>query len=326
MKEHYLLDCPDYLKDYLMYIRVVRNYTEDTQNAYYCDLRIFLRYLKVMHGAADWVHFDRLIIGDVPLSWLENFSLASAYEFMCYLHEKRHNTSSTRFRRTSSLKRFYAYLYKLRIISSNPIAELEHPKVVKTLPKFLTLEQSLDLLQSIDCKYQIRDFCMILLFLSCGMRLSELANLNIDDYSSSARTLRIFGKGQKERIIYLSDSCVNALNAYLSIRPCSDLDPRAIFLSNRGLRISIKRIADVLSYHLDLAGLSNLGITVHKLRHTSATLMYDAGVDLLSLKEILGHKSLSSTEIYTHISDSTRRHAADISPFATVCNNNSENL
>lgn len=320
MKEKYLLDCPFYLKDYLTYIRVVCNYTEDTQNAYYCDLRIFLWYLKVIHSSADWSHFERLRIDDVPLSWLENFSLASAYEFMCYLHEKRHNTAATRFRRTSSLKRFYAYLYKLRIIPSNPILELEHPKVVKALPKFLTLDQSLKLLQSIDCKYQTRDFCIILLFLSCGMRLSELANLNIDDYSSSARTLRLFGKGQKERIIYLSDSCVKALDDYLAIRPCSDQEPRAIFLSNRGLRISIKRIADILSYHLDLAGLSNLGITVHKLRHTSATLMYDVGVDLLSLKEILGHKSLSSTEIYTHISDSTRRHAAEISPFAGVIN------
>lgn len=318
MKSQYLLDCPSYLKEYLTYIRVVRNYTERTIDSYYIDLRLFLRYLKVKYCVAALEDFDSIMISDVPISYLENFTLKEAYEYMSFLVEFRRNSSGTRFRKTSSLKMFYQYLEKVSLIPKNLIAELERPKPVQNLPKFLTLEQSLKLLDVIEGRHQERDFCMILLFLSCGMRLSELIGLNIDDYCESARTLRIFGKGQKERIVYLNEACITALNEYLAVRPRLDPEPRAIFLSDYRSRISTRRVQRIIENFLQLAGLGNYGFTVHKLRHTAATLLYENGVDLMTLKDILGHRSVASTEIYTHISDIDRKRAADKSPFANV--------
>ncbi len=320
MKAQYLLDCPSYLKEYLTYIRVVRNYTERTIDSYYIDLRLFLRYLKVKNGDSLVENFDRIMISDVPLSYLENFTLTDAYDYMSFLVEFRRNSSSTRFRKTSSLKQFYVYLEKIGLIPKNLIADLERPKPVQNLPKFLTLEQSMKLLDVVEGSHQERDFCMILLFLSCGMRLSELIGLNIDDYCESTRTLRIFGKGQKERIVYLNDACISALNEYLAVRPRLNPEPRAIFLSDYRCRISTRRVQRILEQQLELAGLGNYGFTVHKLRHTAATLLYESGVDLMTLKDILGHRSVASTEIYTHISDNDRKRAAEKSPFAKVKN------
>ena len=201
MRDEYKKDCPQYLRDYLTYVRVVRNHTERTEEEYYIDLRTFLRYLKYIHGdVPDDTPFDEITIADVPLSYLESFTLMGAYEYMNFLMDERGNDNSARSRKTSSLRQFYEYLFsKAMLISRNPIEQLEHPKAVQSLPKFLELEQSKELLSSIQSENQKRDFCIITLFLNCGMRLSELVGLNITDYSESARTLRVFGKGQKAR-------------------------------------------------------------------------------------------------------------------------------
>lgn len=319
MKQQYLFDCPDYLKDYLTYIRIVLNHSECTADSYYIDLRIFLRYLKVINGYSSFDNFDLISIADVPLSYLEKFTLSEAYSYMSFLAEVRNNSSASRYRKTSSLKRFYNYLFsKAKLISVNPVLELDHPRKNEPLPRFLSLEQSLRLLSNIESRHQARDFCIILLFLSCGMRLSELTSLDIEDYSPLARTLRILGKGRQERIVYLCDSCVRSLNEYLAIRPRSDHEPRALFLSQYLTRISPKSVHKMVIRQLESSGLSNLGITVHKLRHTAATLLYESGVDILVLKDILGHKSLTSTQIYTHIIDSDRKRAAQLSPFSQI--------
>ena len=322
MKPSYRNDCPYYLKDFLTYVRVVRNHTERTEENYYIDLRTFLRYLKIRHGdVPEDTQFSEISIADVPLTYVENFSLMDAYEFMSYLMDVRHNVNSSRSRMTSALRQFYEYLSsKAMLISRNPIEQLEHPRPEKTLPKFLELEQSIKLLNSIDSKNRERDYCIIVLFLNCGMRLSELVGLNISDYSESARTLRVFGKGQKERIVYLNDACISALNDYLKVRPKSEIEPNAIFLSthaNHLNRLTTRRVQRIVEDQLKRAGLGNLGLSTHKLRHTAATLMYEyGGVDAMVLKDILGHESVATTEIYTHLSDNDRRRAAENSPLA----------
>ena len=322
MKEQYRKDCPQYLRDYLTYVRVVRNHTERTEENYYIDLRTFLRYLKMIHGdVPDGTPFDEITISDVPLSYLESFTLMGAYEFMNYLMNERGNANSSRSRMTSALRQFYEYLSsKAMLIAKNPIEQLEHPKSVQKLPKFLELEQSQQLLSEIDSRNQKRDYCIITLFLNCGMRLSELVGLNIGDYSESARTLRVFGKGQKERIIYINDACISAINDYLAVRPKSPVEPDAMFISshaNNLKRLSNRRVQRIVEDQLKRAGLGNLGISTHKLRHTAATLMYEyGGVDPMVLKEVLGHKSVATTQIYTHLSDSDRRNAAENSPLA----------
>lgn len=321
MKKEHLADCPFYLRDYLTYCRAVKNRTENTVEAYFIDLRTFLRYIKIRNGDAKESDFDSLSISDVPISYLMDFSLLDAYEYVNYLIDVRKNNGTTRSRKISALKRFFDYLAnKAMLIPKNSLEQLESPKLPEKLPKYLELDQSVKLLDDIESKNTERDFCIITLFLNCGMRLSELVGLNLSDYSESLRSLRLFGKGRKERIVYLNDACINALNSYLEIRPKSSAEPNAIFVSQYGgqvKRLSNRRVQRIIEDQLKRAGLGNLGISTHKLRHTAATLMYEYGhVDTLVLKEVLGHKSVATTQIYTHLSDSDKRRAAENNPLA----------
>ncbi len=319
-------DCPSYLREYLTYLSVVKGRTEKTVDSYYSDLCVFLRYLKIKNGLVDSeIPFEEIIIADVPISLIESFSTIDAYEYLSYLTTKRKNSSSSRARRTTALKGFYNYLHKKAgIIKDNLIEDLERPKQSSSLPKYLELDQSLSLLKEIDSENRVRDYCIITLFLNCGMRLSELVGLNISDYSETVRTLRVFGKGQKERIIYINDACISAINAYLKVRPKSNIEPNALFLSsysNHLTRLSRRRVQRIVEDQLKRAGLGNLGISTHKLRHTAATLMYEYGeVDPMVLRDVLGHVSVATTQIYTHLSDKDRRRAAENSPLAHVKN------
>lgn len=321
MKENYVQDCPYYLEDFLNNMRIVKDRADRTEEAYYIDIRTFLRYLKIKHkDVAPNTEWGEINITDVPIEYLEAFSLSDAYVYLKFLKDVRRNETATRARKTSALKQFYIYLHqKAKLISENPLADLELPRIKNKLPKFLTLEDSLKLLQSIDSKFKERDYCIILLFLNCGMRLSELVGLNIKDYSRENQTLRLLGKGNKERIVYLNESCIQALNDYLdNYRPKETAkDPDAIFLSANKTRINKRRVQQIVDENLQRAGLSNLGITTHKLRHTAATLMYQhGGVDTLVLKDILGHKSIATTEIYTHLSNENLKQAAEANPLS----------
>lgn len=323
-------DCPSYLREYLTYLSVVKGRTEKTVDSYYSDISVFLRYLKIKNDLVDSsVSFEDISINDVPVSLIESFSTLDAYEYLNYLAVERKNSSSSRARRTTALKGFYNYLHKKSgIVKNNPVAELERPKQTNALPKFLELDQSLTLLKEIDSRNRERDYCIITLFLNCGMRLSELVGLNISDYSENARTLRVFGKGQKERIIYINDACISAINAYLKVRPKSEIEPNALFISchaNHLNRLTTRRVQRIVEDQLKRAGLGNLGISTHKLRHTAATLMYEYGeVDPMVLRDVLGHVSVATTQIYTHLSDKDRRRAAENSPLAHVKNLTSE--
>ena len=323
MKDEYLADCPYYLEDFLTNLKVIKDRSDRTEEAYYIDIRTFLRYLKVKHKAinndTEWTD---ITISDVPIEWLETFSLNDAYVYLKYLKDVRKNETATRARKTSALKQLYTYLdKKAKLINENPLQDLELPRVKNKLPVFMSLEQSIQLLDSIDSKYRERDYCIILLFLNCGMRLSELIGLNLSDYSKDNKTLRVIGKGNKQRIIYLNESCVAALNQYIDLyRPNETAkDKDAIFLSANKTRIAKRRVQQIVQENLERAGLSNLGVTTHKLRHTAATLMYQHGnVDTLVLRDILGHKSIATTEIYTHLSDKNLREAAEANPLANL--------
>lgn len=319
MKKEYMDDCPEYVKEYLLNLKLIKDRADRTEEAYYIDIRTFLRYLKLKHGDVQSdTPYGKISIKDVPFSYLENFTLYDAYEYMNYLKEIRGNSTATRARKTSALKQLYLYLHsKAKMLDKNPLEDLEMPRIKNKLPKYLSLEQSIELLKNIDSKHRSRDYCIICLFLNCGMRLSELVGLNINDYSKDNRTLRLFGKGSKERIVYLNDACIEALETYLKDRPSNSKDPNALFISQQLRRINKRRVQFIVEEMLKKAGLSNLGVTTHKLRHTAATLMYQhGGVDPLVLKDILGHKSIATTEIYTHLSNENLKKAAESSPLA----------
>ncbi len=320
MRSEYLEDCPYYLNDFLTYMKVVKDRGERTVEAYYIDIRTFLRYLNIKHKAAKEEDFLQIKINDTPIDWVESFSLNDAYVYLGYLAQQRNNSVTTRARKCSALKQFYSYLHKkAALIQKDPMIDLELPRIKQALPKYLTAEQSLQLLRNVESKHKQRDFCMLVLFLSCGMRLSELVGLDLKDYSKENRTLRLFGKGRKERIVYLNDICIEALEDYIhNYRP--QVEEKAIFLSANNTRINKRRVQQIVEEQLKIAGLSNLGITTHKLRHSAATMMYKSGVDTLVLKEVLGHKSIATTEIYTHISNTELQKAAESSPIANLKN------
>lgn len=320
-------DCPDYLQEFLFYMLTIRGRSKRTVDAYYVDLRTFLRYIKCTKCLSgdfenDPEAFQQIAIQDVSLETLQQISLADVYQFLTYAMNQRENNAKTRSRKVSSVRALFQYLtIKTNKLKSNPVENLEVPAVKKAIPKYLTLEESLELLTHIDptSKTYERDFCMVTLFLNCGMRLSELVGINLSDIRED--TIKLLGKGNKERIVYINDACRRALDAYLVVRkPTTNaVHKDALFLSSRGTRLSPRRVEQIIEQCLKQAGLSGQGYSPHKLRHTAATLMYQHGnVDIRVLKEILGHVSLSTTEIYTHLSNRQMEDAAQNSPLSTV--------
>ena len=321
MNNKYKDDCPEYVLEFLFYLKVVKGRGERTVEAYYIDIRTFLRYLKLINNLVDKeTPFEKISIKDVPIDILKKFTLNDAYEYLYYTSNDRANSTATRARKTSALKQLFSYLHKKAgLLSSNPLTELEIPGIKHKLPKFLSLEDSIELLSSVSGTDSERNYCILTLFLNCGMRLSELVGINIGDINFEARTLKLLGKGNKERIVYLNDACIDALNTYLKVRKSTPKQPNALFLSKQYSRISKRRVQQIVEESLKVAGLSQTGVTTHKLRHTAATLMYQHGnVDPLVLKEVLGHKSIATTEIYTHLSNENIKNAAESSPLANV--------
>ena len=320
-----VVDVPDYLRDFLFYMEVVKGRSSRTVNAYYIDLRTFLRYLKQQKLQADKsIDFEDITIADVPIEVIRAVTLNDVYAYLHYVTNERENNAKTRARKVSALKTFFRYLStKTTLLSHNPVLELELPSLKKSLPRYLTLEQSLELLNvaasSENPEYAARDYCILTFFLNCGMRLSELVGIDISDVNGSEGALRGLGKGNKERIVYLNDACMRAYNDYLKVRPQDRKGTRALFLSRNGNRISRRRVQEIVEQALARCGLSGEGFSTHKLRHTAATLMYQHGhVDIRLLKEILGHENLSTTEIYTHVSSEQMKKAALSSPLANV--------
>lgn len=314
-------DCPSYLSDFLNHIRIIEDRTIKTEEAYYTDMKTFLRFLLIENNAVDpnKIEFRDISIKDVPFDYIKSFTLKDAYAYLRWLTDERENSSKTRARKITCLRHFFSYLTnKAMLLSNNPIENLELPRSEKSLPKYLTLNEAQKLLRSIETKNTPRDYCIITLFLNCGMRLSELCGIDVDDINIENRNVRLFGKGRKERIVALNDACVAAVNNYLPYRLKEETTTDALFLSNRKTRITNRRVEQIVEECLKKAGLSNLGISTHKLRHTAATLMYQNGVDTLLLKEVLGHESTATTEIYTHINSANVRKAIESNPLADM--------
>lgn len=318
-------ECPQYLNEFFTYQRVVKIKAERTLESYYIDLRLFLRYVKLTKGGINSdTPIKEITISDVPLELVKDFSKLDILNYLSYVATERKNTAKTRHRKLASLKVFYKCLYRdLNLIPADPTKDVDYPKMHEHLPKFLTLDESLKLLVNMhdDDPFYYRNYCIITLFLNCGMRLSELVGLNMQDVNLDERSMRLLGKGNKERFIHINDACADSLVRYLNERKSSVDEPNALFLSKRGTRITNRRVQQIVDSALKDSNLDQQGYSTHKLRHTAATLMYQHGnVDTLILKEILGHKSISTTEIYTHISNESVKEAMDASPLANINN------
>ena len=319
-----LAGAPELLRQYLGYLQTIKGKSVLTVLEYYTDLRTFFRYLKRHnHLVAPDVPFEQIDISDVDLDLIRSVTLTTVYEYMNYLGVERGNSAATRSRKVSSLRTFFKYLTnKVNKLEVNPVEELETPKLKKSLPKYLSLEQSLELLSKVDGPYAERDYCILTLFLNCGMRLSELVGINLSDMASDLSSLVVTGKGSKMRTIYLNTACRAALEKYLAVR--TDMTPGvritdkdALFLSSRGRRISAKTVQWMVKRQLQMSGLGGKGYSTHKLRHTAATLMYNEGnVDVRALKDILGHEQLNTTQIYTHVSDKKLAEAMEANPLS----------
>lgn len=309
------------LKKYLFYLQTVRQKSVKTVDEYFIDLRTFFRYLKRSRNlVSSDIPFEKIPIDDIEVTLLQSVTLNDAFEYMNYLQRERGNQAAARSRKVSSLRGFFNYISnKEHYLSQNPMNELEMPKNKKTLPKYLTLEQSIELLNAVDGKYKERDYAILTLFLNCGLRVSEMGGLNCTDIRSN-NTMRVLGKGKKERIVYLNSACMKAVEDYMRVRPVDGVkDKNALFISRNNNRMSVKTIQHMVYKYLEKIGLNAQGYSCHKLRHTAATLMYQhGGVDIRVLKDILGHENLATTEIYTHLSSEQMKNAVEKNPLSKI--------
>lgn len=318
------------LLEFLNYHEHIRGHSHKTIDEYFLDLRTFFRFMQVHRGLvpADMV-FEEIPIADIDLAFIRSITVTDVYSFLNYLSRDRalnarskrtgYGLSPTsRARKVATIRSFYKYLTtKVKLLDQNPMQELDAPKSRRTLPKFLTLDECIQLLSSIDGKFVERDFCMITLFLNCGVRISELIGLNLTDVRGDH--IRVVGKGNKERIIYLNDACIDAIEHYLPLRELQRCkEPNALFVSRQGNRVSRSTVHHIVKKCLSMAGLDSTQYSSHKLRHTAATLLLQNGVDVRTLQEVLGHDHLNTTQIYTHVDNSELRLAAKASPLSGV--------
>jgi len=318
IKNLYEENIPSFLLDYLNYMQTIKGKSENTVLVYFYDLRVFLRFLKLHKNIIPkTVEFDEIDISDIDISFIKTVTLSDLYAYMSFVSNKRSNSAYARARKVASLKSFFNYLTnKAKLIDKNPAAELESPKIVKRLPRYLNIEESKQLLTSVEGEHSARDYAILTLFLNCGIRLSELVGLNLKSIKNN--TLSVIGKGDKERIIPLNSACISAINEYLKVRPVDGVkDKNALFLSERKQRISKATVQHLVKKYIVSAGLDPRKYSTHKLRHTAATLMYKYGhVDIRALQELLGHESISTTEIYTHLDSQQLRNAVESNPLS----------
>ena len=326
----YRSQSPRILADFLSYHETIKAHSPRTVDEYFLDLRNFFRYLKQLcDPVLRQIPFDQIDILDVDLGLIKTVTLSDIYGYMTYLsrdrvaHQNSENSNkglnaASRARKLATIRSFFNYLCnKVHLLEENPCKDIDSPKQMKSLPRYLTLQDSLSLLDSLGGKHMERDFCIITLFLNCGLRISELIGLNLSDIHDDA--LRVLGKGNKVRIVYLNDACKDALARYLAVRrPISGKDQDALFLSERNQRISRAMVHTLVKNHLARAGLDSTQYSSHKLRHTAATLMLQNGVDVKAVQEVLGHEHLNTTEIYTHIDNESLRVAAKANPLSHV--------
>ena len=323
-------DCPQIMRDFLIYHETIKGQSPRTIHEYYLDLRMFLRFVRLMRNEMPITTcLDDIPIKDIDIPFLAAVTTADVFDFLSYLATERPvNPDSpapdygispaARARKLSAIKSFYKYLtVRTRILQENPVADIEYPKIRKSLPKYLTMDQAKALLQAVEGPNQIRDYAILMIFLNCGIRRSELVGLNLSDVYEDR--LRVVGKGNKERIVYFGAPCRKAIDAYLEQRKKLILtDNRALFGSRNGNRISVTAVHRLVEKALKQAGLDATQFSAHKLRHTAATMMLSGGVDVKTVQEVLGHENLNTTQIYTHIESTELKIAAEANPLSKL--------
>lgn len=326
----YRTEAPQVIREFLSYHETVKGHSRKTVDQYYLDLRTFFRFMKLHKGLVPRnTELSDISIDDIDIDFIGSITISDVYDYLTFLARDRERSqtersptfglnAASRARKVSTLRSFYKYLtLKTKQLAVNPIQDLDSPKIMKTLPKYLSEDESVKLLTNVDGPHRERDYCILTIFLNCGLRISELVGLNISDVR--ADSLRVLGKGNKERIVYLNDACVDAINDYLLVRrSIAAVDRNAFFLSARRTRISTSTVNSLIKKHLNAAGLDSTKYSAHKLRHTAATLMLHNGVDVRTLQELLGHEHLNTTEIYTHVENDGLREAAQLSPLANL--------
>ena len=322
----YRTEAPSILRDFLSYHETIQGHSRKTIDEYYLDLRNFFRFVKIEKGLAPrTAELDDISIDDVDLDLVRSVTIKDVYSYMSYLSRDRARrpnsdhteyglNASSRARKVAAIRSFYKYLTnKAKVITENPMQDLDSPRLKKTLPRYLNLEDSMCLLDAVDGSFRERDYCILILFLNCGLRISELIQLNLSDVRDDQ--LRVLGKGNKERILYLNEACTAAIRDYLAVRGTTNIiDQNAFFISQRRKRISKAAVEKLVKKHLLVAGLDSSQYSPHKLRHTAATLMLQNGVDVRTLQEVLGHEHLNTTQIYTHVDNENLRIAAKANP------------
>lgn len=323
-------DCPQILRDFLTYHETIKGQSPKTIQEYYLDLRMFLRFMMLMKKEMPYdTPLDQINIKSVDLLFLASISVSDVFDFLSYLSNDRvkfeHTQSeesgigaAARARKLSAIKSFYKYLtVRTKQLTVNPVQDLEFPKIRKSLPKYLTLEESARLLQAVHGPNAARDFAILMIFLNCGIRRSELVGLNLTDIYEDR--IRVVGKGNKERIVYMGSACKRAIDAYLVERNKVVLtDNRALFGSRDKNRISVSAVHRLVKKHMLAAGLDATQFSAHKLRHTAATLMLSNGVDVKTVQEVLGHENLNTTQIYTHIENTELKIASEANPISKL--------
>lgn len=313
------LDIPDDVVDYLHYLDFVKLRSPRTVNGYYLDLRGFFRYMmQRWQRVADDTPPEEIDLTGIATADIRTITKHDIFDFLDHARSAD-NGPKARARKLSALKGFFNYMCtQVNRLPANPTENISLGSPARALPKYLTQDEAVTLLSNIQSDFYERDYCILTLFLNCGMRLAELVTIDMGDFRDD--TIRIVGKGSKERLVYLNDACLDALQRYKKVRASLPnlADRDALFVSKRtGKRLSARRIEQIVARCLQSAGLSGRGFSPHKLRHTAATLMYQGGVDMLALKEILGHENVSTTQIYTHINREQLKKAVAASPLAT---------
>lgn len=323
-------DCPQILREFLIYHETIKGQSPLTISEYYLDLRMFLRFIKLMRNDMPIsTDLETIDIKDVDLNFIRSIDTSEIFDFLSYLANDRpinpenpapeHGISaSSRARKLSAIKSFYKYLtVRTKQLTENPVADLEYPKLRKSLPKYLTMEQSAALLQAVSGPNEKRDYAILMLFLNCGIRRSELVGLNLTDVYEDR--IRVVGKGNKERFVYFGTACRKAIDVYLVERQEKVLsDNKALFGSRDNNRISVTAVHRLVKKALMQAGLDSTLFSAHKLRHTAATMMLSGGVDVKTVQEVLGHENLNTTQIYTHIENTELKIAAEANPLSKL--------
>ena len=326
----YRADSPRILLEFLSYHETVKAHSQKTVDEYYLDLRNFFRYMKQLREPElSGCEPEQIDIRDIGIEFIRSITLTDVYSYLAYLSRERPQrpnseksskglSAASRARKVATLRSFFNYLCnKVHLLQENPIQDIDSPKIRKTLPRYLTLDECVQLLEGVDGPNRERDLCILTLFLNCGLRISELIGLNRSDIQDDA--LRVLGKGDKVRIVYLNQACKDALAAYLRVRPVvGGKDQDALFVSRNRQRISRATVHSLVKKHLADAGLDSQRYSSHKLRYTAATLMLQNSVDVKAVQEVLGHEHLNTTEIYTHIDNESLRIAAKANPLSHI--------